>query len=121
MDRGSHGSFWLFPTHPQGHSRQSSQAASVSVHPIVRAKGWEGRLGRKAGKEALVPQPLPALLSLQHKGMSLGQHLVFGQAGLHQTRGWSKKSRSRGRAVLGRVVGSHDLHWESGDFVGGLG
>lgn len=45
---------------------QRSQAASVSVHPTVHAKGWEGwegwegRLGRKAGKD---PQPQCQLCS----------------------------------------------------------
>lgn len=92
---------------------QSSQAASASVHPTVHAKGWEGCTG--------TPAPVPALFFLQHKEMSLGQHLVFGPAGPLKMKGWSKKSLSRGRAVLSRMVGGHHLHWESGDFVGGLG
>lgn len=74
---------------------QSSQAASGSVHPTEHGKSWEdwkGRVGRKAGKEGWegctgTPAPVPALFSLQHKGMSLGQHLVLGQAGLHQNEG----------------------------------
>lgn len=62
---------------------QSSQAASVSVHPTVHAKGWEGWEGGWKESPALVP----ALLSLQHEGMTLGQHLVFGQAGFHENKG----------------------------------
>lgn len=63
---------------------QSSQAASVSVHPTLHAngrEGWEGRLGRMHW----YPSPSAALPAAQR--MSLGQHLVFGQAGLHQNEG----------------------------------
>lgn len=40
---------------------QSSQAASVSVHPTLHAKGREGWAG-------CTGTPAPVLLSLQHKG-----------------------------------------------------
>lgn len=111
-DRGSHSCFGSSPPTLRATLAQSSQAASVSVHATEHAKGWEGRLARMHWYPS--PSASSALPAAQRDEPG-----CLARLDSIKMRGGSKKSLSRGRAVLGRMVGGHHLH--SGDFVGGLG